>query len=454
MSAALASEPARSAPRHETMAVVRRAVRGVLEETPAYRNADPELQRSLAHRMVEVSMLAADLLTEDVRLSQKSAELARSKTGAREPPVAGALAAGDHLGLQATREAGATIEAIREAIDFPTFVTNLITGVFQSITRSSVEQLTGLGDLLTNVASSSDEFASSNVSENDVGSWLMSRFPYFAAEDDADGPALRVRDEVDLAEHYAELAQGLEATENEVSSVDEDDLMGTLGPLARRKIGRDRQTILATMVMMGIERVKVDAGRLHASMDMRVDTRSAAAQREASRFDTRVSTAGSASFGAGSWGASASMSATVGYVKSDDVQTQEEISSRAGLRSSVDLQFRTETVPLDRMTSPGAIQNIRSNSANPASWPAAADVSRSSIAATPATRPTAPNLGTIPSLPTPPPAPRPTPRPQPAAQDSARPTPTDAAARPSPTVPPPAPAGAAQPGGGGAQPGG
>jgi hypothetical protein len=98
------------------------------------------------------------------------------------------------------------------------------------------------------------------------------------------------------------LKQVLGAEDGEVSSIDGGDLAGTLLPLVMRKMGRDRQGVLATLVMMGLQRVVVDDGRLHASMDMRVDARSVSEQNTQERSDWRVNAGASGSFGIGAWG--------------------------------------------------------------------------------------------------------------------------------------------------------
>ena len=89
-----------------------------------------------------------------------------------------------------------------------------------------------------------------------------------------------------------------------------------------------------------------------------------------------IATSGSASFGTGMWGASASMSATVGYVKSDKQFTREDIALRAGLRSKVDIGFHTEPVRLDRMAPKRTIDRITERSKVP-------DVETNLLAGTP-----------------------------------------------------------------------
>ena len=69
---------------------------------------------------------------------------------------------------------------------------------------------------------------------------------------------------------------------------------GTLLPLVKKKMGKSRQQLLGTMVQMGLQRVVVDQGQLHASMDMRVDTSSVSTENKAEQNDYRVNAGASA----------------------------------------------------------------------------------------------------------------------------------------------------------------
>jgi hypothetical protein len=144
-------------------------------------------------------------------------------------------------------------------------------------------------------------------------------------------------------------------------------LLSTLGPLIRRRIGTERQAMLASMVQMGLQRVVVDEGRLHASMDMRVDTRSALEQERAQRQELNIDTGASAQVGMGMWGASAHLNVGYNRIESEHNATREEIDTRAGLRSSVDLAFRTDQIPLDKMASRTQRARLDANARVPAS---------------------------------------------------------------------------------------
>lgn len=349
-----------------TLGVVRRAVRSVIEDIPDL-EADPILRRRLANRMVGVSLEAAKLLAEEQQLSAQIADRARHRRAPRpagKTAVAAAQAAGDFHRRTAVDSAAGVLRATRDAIDFPGFVTSLITGVFQAMTTSTIQQLQAVADLLDAISAGASDFGNRQVTVDRAVEWATNRFPSLTVNRSGPQPRLVVSDGGDMPEPE-QLKAALEATDEEVSTVDEDDLEGTLLPLVRRKLGRDRQAMLSTMVLMGLQRIVVDDGRIHASMNLQVDARSTAEQQEASRFDTRVTTSGSGSFGMGMWGASASMSATVGYVTSDERFSREDIAVRAGLRSSVDVAFHTEPINLERMAPRRTVEGIRERSMVP-----------------------------------------------------------------------------------------
>ena len=67
-----------------------------------------------------------------------------------------------------------------------------------------------------------------------------------------------------------------------------------LVPFARRYLARQRQQQLATMVMLGMQRIVIDSGRINASMRFHIDTRSAASEDKGSEFGmkNRIKAAG------------------------------------------------------------------------------------------------------------------------------------------------------------------
>jgi hypothetical protein len=390
-------------PEAATLDTVRRAVRGVVESTPELRG-DAGLRRRIAESMVRVCAAAAELMEAEDRLTGEISRRARSASpspsspssessdvGApaavaagmaaspsrstsrtsspsprtKSPPMASGQAAGDIRRRTAVNSAAGVLRATRDAIDFPGFVTSLISGVFQAMTTSTIQQLQAYADLLGAVGMSTSQFASSSITDGRAMDWVAQRFPAFRVEvAEGQPPHLALNENADMPDGD-ELKSALEATDDEVSTIDDGELEETLLPLVKRKLARERQAMLSTMLLMGMNRIVVTDGRIRASMELQVDARSTAEQTQAERFDTRVTTGGSASFGMGMWGASANMQATVGYVRSDDQFTREDISVRAGLRSTVDVGFRTEPIAMNRMASHQAVQHVQAQSMNP-----------------------------------------------------------------------------------------
>src|SRR5262245_13721487 len=136
--------------RDAVLRAVRRSVRGVLEQTPAYAEATAAKRRELAHNMVTVAMMGADLVTDEAVQTSRAAAASRPRAFATAQEIPGHMPGhqppaqapppppgpAQHDFGESARNAGRTFQDLRQAIDFPTYVQSLITGVFQAITGS------------------------------------------------------------------------------------------------------------------------------------------------------------------------------------------------------------------------------------------------------------------------------------------------------------------------------
>jgi hypothetical protein len=114
---------------------------------------------------------------------------------------------------------------LMQEVDFPAFVSGLIKGVFGAIVNVSIEQMKAYGQLVAAVSKSLDKFRDENVSENEARDHLVKRFP-------------------DL--HVATTAKKK--------------------PAAIKRLATQRQQLLATMVLMGINRIVVTDGKIKAKI--------------------------------------------------------------------------------------------------------------------------------------------------------------------------------------------
>ena len=383
---------------------VRAAVRELLLSTPAFQQLDPASRRSLAAAMVKVCHAAASLIREELEsdeaareamaregdsgasaaaaqpmaaapLSAASSRASRSSASSR-PPLARAQGTGADFTPGAAQQIGDVTRSVLNAVSFPRFVGELITGVFKAMIDSSIQQMNAYVELLNNVAATLDGFADSNIGADRARAWLVERYPGSfeitggdpedEEDRDPDEPppprTVRLRPGAQMPSPEA-LRTDLGLGAND--SIPTGDPERTLVPLARRQLAQQRQQMLATMVMLGMQRIVVDSGRITAAMRFHIDTRSAAQEDRASRFDFRNQSTASGSFSAGQWGASASVSNTIGYVNTQRSMSSEEMNTDLDLSSSVEINFRSDYLPLNRMASGEQAARIQANTLNP-----------------------------------------------------------------------------------------
>ena len=214
----------------EIGALVRQAVRLLLEASPAYKSMAPDAQRALADNMVRIGTYLAR--PEAIPANQ----------------LGGAVA-------MVPAATGGFSDLLAE-VNFPQFVAGLIDGVFDAIVTSSIQQMEAYGELVKSVAKTVDQFAGAAVSDKDARDWLATAFPDCLVRDAATG-ALRLRPGGAYAEALPRLRLlSLAGTLHELAP---GDIEKTLVPAARRRLIARRQQLLASMVLMGINRTLVPA---------------------------------------------------------------------------------------------------------------------------------------------------------------------------------------------------
>ena len=354
---------------------VRNTVKDLLSASSAYHTQDVDTRRAIASSLVRIAHTAKTL-----------AETEAAAPASARPPLALAQNAGSEFsGVSASRVADTT-HAILNAVSFPRFVTDLINGVFKSLNDSNQQQLHSYVELIQNVAASTEGFADANIGISGARAWLADRFPanfmvQGAEADDMATPAAQMTPE-ERAEAQAErdaatrlvlrpgASMPTEAALRTAFGLGPQDSVGggdpeNLVPLARANMARSRQQMLSTMVMMGLQRIVVESGRLNASMRFHIDTRSAANDDRGSSFDFRNDTTVGVGAKVGPWGVEGKMQNTVGYVSTERTQTTEEMNTSVDLNSSVELLFKTDYVALDRLAGGPAQERIRVNALNP-----------------------------------------------------------------------------------------
>lgn len=388
--------PAPPAASPETVTAAREAVRALLQRSQAF-NALPETRRrQIAHDLVQIGSYLAE--PDGVRLRQQSPQV-RALAGDSQMPQP------QQFG-QATKAGVENMVGLMQGVNFPGFVSGLIQGVFHSIVESSIQQMEAYGKLVADVSKSLNQFRDDNTTDNQGRDHLVEQFPdlFELSMDGGDGfgdfggdgnapaqPRVTVRDGVDEKSALDRLNRSL-PLDKPLTSLDNDVVEAALVPAARTTIATGRQQLLATMVMMGINRIVVTDGKISAKVvfDFKAtDNRKYAFS--ATRFDHEKDASGnlqmtssySGDYEGKSEGGSYSKTAdtedrrdasyyskgtykysqqpVVKLMSTQKLMDDSQLQTKATLTGAVEVNFKSDYLPLEKMANPENIAAIQMN---------------------------------------------------------------------------------------------
>lgn len=299
---------------------------------------------------------------------------------------------------QATETIAQRAGALSDEIDFPDFVAGLVHGTFDAIVDSSIRQMESYADLVSAVAKTVDDFTADNVTLNQARDWLVQQYPQdlyldLSSSSPVVMPVPGEGDEVDTPRSPGWLSEfHLEGEELTPELIEQQ-----LVPLARSKVGQSRQQMLATMVLLGLNRVVVKDGSVTARLRFRASAADTAKVEYAVSDDPN---AGS------SWGARGSNSYQLPSTKVSTVgvNVQSDSDLKAELFGEVKINFASETLPLERFADEArrTLLERRAKPAAPAAKPAPQAPTTSAPVATPAPVQPAPATPVLPAQGVPP----------------------------------------------------
>ncbi|HJQ33695.1 MAG TPA: hypothetical protein VJ866_16045, partial [Pyrinomonadaceae bacterium] len=247
--------------------------------------------------------------------------------------------------------------ALSDEINFPAFVAGLIHGTFDAIVDATIRQMEAFADLIGAVAKNVEQFTRDNVTPNQVRDWLVEQYPKDLVLDPdsvrAGQPVLRRRapagegDEESAPLWLADFGLGGEQFTDEMIETQ-------LVPAARSRVGENRLQMLATMVLLGMNRINIKDGTISA----RVRFRAAATDKADVNYATSQDSGGS-----GGWGARGSSTydnhATL--VSTVGVNVQAESDLKVELFGEVRINFVSETLPLDKFVDQARVTLLQQN---------------------------------------------------------------------------------------------
>jgi len=385
----------------------RRQTAGLLTAIPSFTGLDKDERDRMAADTVKVLSYMSDPdgvteeLVNDLPATPQT-PAARPVRALAEDPVQATKQslskppdpAGQDFVAGAVREGVDQFGALVQKVDFPKFVGGLIKNVFQAIVESTIEQMRAYGELIANVAKTVDQFMSDNISQGAGRDYLADKYPdamgvgisagsdLFAEGDAAAQPQARLeaRGE-DPAVRLAEISREMNVNPP-ITDLSDANAELRLVTAARLEMARSRQTLLASMVMLGINRIVITDGSIRAKVifDMRASD-VAHSEYTASQYDREAQSAKqtlNAEYG--SWytpfSASASYEgkqehvATVASAVDDTSESRAEVKAR--LSGEVRVNFKSDYLPLEKMATPEMMSTIQGNSTpyNPNQQPA------------------------------------------------------------------------------------
>jgi hypothetical protein len=376
----------------EMLATVRPEVRQLLVSSEAFRKLPADEQRDIASTMVKVAAYMADPDGVARETLTETAPLARAQEGGG---VSGAKdRAGKDPGFAGSQfEAGAIKQGVKQfgelvkKVDFPRFVSGLIQNVFQAIVDSSIEQMRAYGELLANVAKTVDQFARDNITDNNARDWLAQSFPGELGIDtssmgssfaEGEAPPTVTPKLAATTDDTTELLKKLNeqfAMSKPLTDLSDEAQERMLVQSAKLQIAKGRQQLLASMVVLGINRIVVTDGLIHAKVlfDLTASDR-AKRDSKASLYDEQKTHAGTkASVGYGAWfspvKASMTAEASTDHIttvqSSVDETSESKAEVKAKLSGEVRVNFKSDYFPMEKLASPQMIAAIQGNAIPP-----------------------------------------------------------------------------------------
>jgi hypothetical protein len=218
------SAPAKPRKRIAAAPLIERQVRTLLAASPAYQQLPAESQRQISNNMVKIGTY----------LAEPESRPANQLPGA--------------LAIVPSPE---TVRDFLNEVNFPSFVATLINGVFQAIVDSSIRQMEAYGELLAEVAKSVDQFAKDAVNDEIARDWLTATYPDYLVRDTASG-SLRPKPDFDRAMALRRFR--LLPLHCPIRKLGPAEIESILVPAARQRVAASRQQLLATTVLMGVNR--------------------------------------------------------------------------------------------------------------------------------------------------------------------------------------------------------
>ncbi len=240
-------------------------------------------------------------------------------------------------------------------VNFPAFVSSLVKGTFDAVVEASIQQMKAYGELVNSVAMSLNEFRDQNVDVGEGRRHIAQKYPGVF---DFAGGELSVKEDFDdsaMPDFQADLGLA-----EPVEDLSDEATIDALVTAARTDLARGRQQLMATTILMGINRIIVTDGKINAKItfDFKAEDHMTR-EGTINQWDTSQKKVRDVEMGVASRYVKGHFETPVPLMVSTTSATATtDIEAKAKLSGEVSLNFRSETFPLERMMTSNQLLQI------------------------------------------------------------------------------------------------
>ena len=361
----------------DTLQIVRDNVRAMLTKSASFRALPGHQQRQVAHDTVKVARFISDAggdtagvpMLAMINNPAASLGMGPARRGLARPfaDITAPTAPGQDqrnfdpasasFDPAATSGFAAQAADLVDAIDFPGFVSGLIQGVFTAIVKTSIQQMEAYATLVANVAKSVDQYMADNVSPEQAKDQLVSAQPdLWEADMGGETPVVKQRGDAN-PDQMGGFLQGL-GLPFDLDTSDPEVVQQEVVPAMRTQMAMDRQKLLATMVMMGINRIVVTDGRIQAAVvfdlsakdiQKRNFNRATSFQEDYTRKTKKKKQNGWWIFSNESETDNSFLNVKTSTTTNQDDSSTSAVELKTKLTGNVDLRFKSDYFPMEKM---------------------------------------------------------------------------------------------------------
>jgi hypothetical protein len=371
--------------RHDQRSVIENEVRSTLEASPAFHALSLDERRGILDSTTKV----ASQLVEQEMARPHAAALQGEPTwpggpvppggypGAPGPQAPEKWTPDERFQAEATGAGVTQMARLVKEVNFPAFVSSLVKGVFNAVVDASIQQMKAYGELVNSVAMSLSDFVDQHTDVAEGQKHLAKKYPSIF---EITSGKLKVKDDYD-SDSMPDFQSDL-GTDAPVEDLGDEDALQKLVVAARTEIARGRQQLLATTILMGINRIIVTDGKINAKVSFNF-TASDTVQRhgEYTEYEKQVM---EGEITTADMHVKGRFEQPVGVKVFSQGDSGGGIEATAALSGDVTLRFKSETFPLEKMMNSTQLFALNQAQSGGRGTPAAAPAATAPAPAAPA----------------------------------------------------------------------